>query len=177
MKWLFAAALFALLAAPSGFAAASQTKDPTHKPASASAKHSPAAHPKATAAHSRTSVSSHSTRSRRVRRAASGPSYQLHPDAVRYRQIQQALAGKGYFKGDVNGVWGPDSESALQRFQTDRKLPNDGHISALSLIALGLGPKHDSIVAATATAPPSSPAAPNAPSAASSPNGLAGSRP
>lgn len=175
MKWLLAATLLAVSVAPSGFAAESQTKTSVHKRASASAKHSAAAHPKSSATHSHTTVSSHSRRRRYVRRAASRPSYQLHPDPDRYRQIQQALAGKGYFKGDVNGVWGPDSASALQRFQTDRKLPNDGHINAPSLIALGLGPKHDSIVPTTVSPPPSPAPAPNA--AASSADHVAGSRP
>jgi hypothetical protein len=76
---------------------------------------------------------------------AAAPAYQLHPDPERYQEIQKALAARGYFKGEVNGVWGPDSVEALQRFQTDNKLPNDGKINSLSLIGLGLGPKHDSL--------------------------------
>lgn len=79
----------------------------------------------------------------RVARAAPAPSYQLHPDPERYQQIQQALADKGYFKGEVNGQWGDDSVDALKRFQADQKLDDDGHLSALTLIGLGLGPKHD----------------------------------
>ena len=73
------------------------------------------------------------------------PSYQTHPDEDRYRQIQQALADRGYFKGEVDGQWGQDSVDALQKFQLDNKLPDiytDGKINALSLIGLGLGPKH-----------------------------------
>lgn len=71
------------------------------------------------------------------------PSYQLHPDPERYQQIQQALADRGYFKGEVNGQWGDDSVDALKRFQADQKLDDDGHLTALTLIGLGLGPKHD----------------------------------
>ncbi|MBV8897204.1 MAG: peptidoglycan-binding protein, partial [Acidobacteriaceae bacterium] len=82
-------------------------------------------------------------------RTAPAPTYQLHPDPERYQEIQQALADRGYFKGQVNGQWGDDSIAALQRFQTDQKLDNDGHLSALSLTALGLGPKHDAYVGAT----------------------------
>lgn len=73
------------------------------------------------------------------------PSFQAHPEEDRYREIQQALAGKGYFKGEVNGQWGDDSVAALQKFQLDNKLPDiytDGKINSLSLIGLGLGPKH-----------------------------------
>jgi peptidoglycan lytic transglycosylase len=76
-------------------------------------------------------------------RKARGPSYQLHPDPERYQQIQQALRDRGYFNGAVNGQWGDDSTDALKRFQAGQKLPDDGKISALTLTALGLGPRHD----------------------------------
>lgn len=78
-----------------------------------------------------------------LRTAPPAPTYQLHPDPDRYQQIQQALTDKGYFKGDVNGQWGDDSLDALKRFQADQKLDPDGHLNALTLIGLGLGPKHD----------------------------------
>lgn len=85
-----------------------------------------------------------------------GPSYQLHPDPQRYQEIQKVLADKGYFKGEVNGQWGDDSVDALKRFQADKKLPNDGKINSLSLIGLGLGPKHNgsSVTPADHTASP-----------------------
>jgi hypothetical protein len=76
-------------------------------------------------------------------RKANAPSYQTHPDPERYRQIQQALADKGYYKGDINGQWGDDSTDALKRFQADQRLDSDGKINALTLRGLGLGPKHD----------------------------------
>ena len=84
-------------------------------------------------------------RSSKHKRSArkSGPSYQLHPDPERYQEIQKALADRGYFKGEVNGQWGDDSVDALKRFQADQKLPDDGKINSLSLIGLGLGPKHN----------------------------------
>jgi hypothetical protein len=91
-----------------------------------------------------------------VSSSAAGPSYQLHPDPERYQQIQQALTDKGYFKGEINGQWGDDSVDALRRFQTDQKLDGDGHLTALSLSSLGLGPKHDgdtSIKPASAATP------------------------
>ncbi len=81
--------------------------------------------------------------SARSRRLAPRPSYQLHPDPERYQQIQQALADRGYFKGQVNGQWEDDSVDALKRFQADQKLADDGKISALTLSDLGLGPKHN----------------------------------
>jgi peptidoglycan hydrolase-like protein with peptidoglycan-binding domain len=75
--------------------------------------------------------------------AVSRHSAQQQPTPERYKEIQQALAGKGYFKGAPDGNWGTDSVDALKRFQHDQNLPEDGKIGSLSLIALGLGPKHD----------------------------------
>jgi peptidoglycan hydrolase-like protein with peptidoglycan-binding domain len=92
------------------------------------------------------------------KRKPAGPTYQVHPTPDRYKQIQQALADKGYFKGTVDGSWGDDSVDALKRFQTDHHLENDGKINSLSLIQLGLGPKHDG--SAITTANPGMPAAP-----------------
>jgi peptidoglycan hydrolase-like protein with peptidoglycan-binding domain len=106
-------------------------------------------------------------RSASAKRRPAGPSYQLHPTPERYKEIQHALADKGYYKGEVNGQWGDDSTEALKRFQTDQKLVNDGKISSLSLIQLGLGPKHDGsavIPAGTGdAAPPSIPSVTEAP--------------
>jgi murein L,D-transpeptidase YcbB/YkuD len=67
--------------------------------------------------------------------------YQSTPSPERYKEIQQALASKGYFKGDANGAWGPDSVDALRRFQHDQNLEPDGKLGSLSIIAMGLGPK------------------------------------
>ncbi len=109
------------------------------------------------------------TRGRRARHAA-GPSYQLHPDPARYAEIQKALADRGYFKGEVNGQWNDDSVDALKRFQADQKLDNDGKINSLTLIGLGLGPKHDSSLAPpTPPAPVASGSTPAAPSSSPSP--------
>jgi len=66
---------------------------------------------------------------------------QLAPTKERYQQIQQALASKGYYSGEPNGVWGQDSMEALKRFQAEQNLTPDGKLTSLSLIALGLGPK------------------------------------
>jgi peptidoglycan hydrolase-like protein with peptidoglycan-binding domain len=66
---------------------------------------------------------------------------QQQPTPERYKEIQQALAAKGYFKGPVDGNWGPESVDALTKFQREQSLVEDGKISSLALIALGLGPK------------------------------------
>ncbi len=93
--------------------------------------------------------STQKTKKRRRRPVHAAPSYQLHPDPDRYRQIQQALADRGYFTGQVNGEWSDDSVAALRHFQSDQKLDGDGKIDALSLKALGLGAKHDGSTAGT----------------------------
>jgi hypothetical protein len=88
-------------------------------------------------------VHGHWVRTTQIVHKESGPTFQAHPDTERYQQIQQALAQKGYFKGEANGTWGDDSVAALKQFQTDQKIPNDGKISSLSLIGLGLGPNRE----------------------------------
>jgi peptidoglycan hydrolase-like protein with peptidoglycan-binding domain len=48
---------------------------------------------------------------------------------------------RGYYTGPVNGQWGAESIDALKRFQQDQNLTPDGKLGALTIIALGLGPK------------------------------------
>jgi peptidoglycan hydrolase-like protein with peptidoglycan-binding domain len=95
------------------------------------------------------------------RRGPARPSYQTHPTPERYKEIQQSLADKGYFKGEINGVWGADSTEALKRFQSDHKLSDDGKLTSLSLIQLGLGPKHESAALHPGTSPEPEPALPS----------------
>ena len=68
-----------------------------------------------------------------------------HDTPDRYREIQQALADKGYYTAEVNGAWDSASIDALNRFKTDQKLRADGKLCSLSLIALGLGPKYEAV--------------------------------
>lgn len=105
---------------------------------------------------SKTSKRSSSRTTAKGRKSASGParrSFQATPTSERYKEIQQSLAAKGYFKGESDGHWGPDSVNALRRFQSDQNLEPDGKLGSLSLIALGLGPRR-----MTAQAKPESPA-------------------
>jgi peptidoglycan hydrolase-like protein with peptidoglycan-binding domain len=69
---------------------------------------------------------------------------QMSPTAARYRQIQDALAAKGYLRPEeATGVWNGASVDALKKFQMEQNIESSGKINSLSLIALGLGPKHD----------------------------------
>jgi len=66
------------------------------------------------------------------------------PTPDRYKEIQQALATKGYLPQESpNGVWDTSSVAALKKFQQDQSLEPSGKIDSLSLIALGLGPKRE----------------------------------
>jgi hypothetical protein len=103
------------------------------------------------------------------RRIAAGPaipanswrSRQQAPTPERYKEIQQALAAKGYLKTEPNGVWDADSAEALRQFQTDQKISPTGKINAPSLIGLGLG-------GSAPTVEPSAPGAREAPPATES---------
>jgi hypothetical protein len=108
------------------------------------------------------SGTSHSTATSAARRGKKSPSTtwrnrQMAPTADRYKEIQSALASKGYLQPDqATGAWNQASIDALKKFQADQKIESSGKINSLSLIALGLGPKHD-----TAAAKPPSPPAPD----------------
>jgi peptidoglycan hydrolase-like protein with peptidoglycan-binding domain len=66
------------------------------------------------------------------------------PTPDRYKEIQQALANKGYLDASApSGVWDSSSVSALRKFQEDQSLEPSGKLDSLSIIALGLGPKHE----------------------------------
>ena len=69
---------------------------------------------------------------------------QLQPTAERYKEIQQALLTKGYLQPEqATGTWDQNSVGALKQFQTAQNIDASGKINSLSLIALGLGPKHE----------------------------------
>src|SRR5689334_6965761 len=51
---------------------------------------------------------------------------QLQPTPQRYKEIQEALASKGYMKTEPNGTWDQESIEALRKFQQDQKLEPTG---------------------------------------------------
>jgi peptidoglycan hydrolase-like protein with peptidoglycan-binding domain len=77
----------------------------------------------------------------------------MQPTQDRYREIQQALAEKGYLKSEPTGVWGADSVDALKQFQAEQSIPTTGKLNSRSIIGLGLGPK----TAAPLVVPPPEP--------------------
>ena len=81
---------------------------------------------------------------------------QMSPSPDRYREIQGALAAKGFLKPEeATGTWNQTSSDALKKFQSEQNLESSGKINSLSLIALGLGPRRDA--APAALKPPSPP--------------------
>ena len=69
-------------------------------------------------------------------------------DAV--RELQDALKKLGYYGGNLDGIFGPKTESAVKAFQKDNKLAQDGIVGPLTRAALdkaikALKPSTDSI--------------------------------
>lgn len=52
------------------------------------------------------------------------------------RTVQQRLQILGYYRGDIDGVYGPITEQAVRAFQKDQGLDPDGIFGALTLNAL-----------------------------------------
>jgi peptidoglycan hydrolase-like protein with peptidoglycan-binding domain len=151
----------ASLAAASLLLAWGQTSNPPKAPASKTAPRKPASSkpaPKAAASAkprpTKTKPASSSAAAKAKTPARYRRARQLQPTPQRYREIQQALADRGYFRGAVDGNWGPDSIDALKRFQREQNLTDDGKIGSLSLIALGLGPPNGVLPAPTSPPAP-----------------------
>jgi peptidoglycan hydrolase-like protein with peptidoglycan-binding domain len=110
--------------------APAQTKDTPKAPAKAAAK-----------SKSSKSKSSKSKSSKSKTAKVKAPARQLHPTPERYAEIEQALQDRGYLPPPADGKWDNNSIEALKRFQRDQSLKDDGKLGALTLTALGLGPK------------------------------------
>jgi murein L,D-transpeptidase YcbB/YkuD len=121
------------------FAGPSAKKPAAAKPAAAATKKAPSQ----TAAHKSGTKKSKSKKTV----VSSYRSVQQHPTTERYLQIQQALVDRGYMEV-ANGNWSVESVDALKKFQQDQDLTPDGKIGALSLMALGLGPRRGAFVVA-----------------------------
>jgi len=61
--------------------------------------------------------------------------YRMNSDDYR---VQQALARLGYYQGNVDGQFGPQSYRALNRYQQSQGMPVSNTITAILLRALGL---------------------------------------
>jgi hypothetical protein len=138
------AAMIALAWSAGGTAAVQQTTPAKKTPAKKTAakkKGAPASSRKPGAA-----TRSASSRGKKTpgKRGVTWRNRQMSPTPDRYREIQGALASKGYLKpDDATGTWNQTSADAMKKFQTEQNLDSTGKINSLSLIALGLGPHRD----------------------------------
>jgi len=62
----------------------------------------------------------------------------LKIDGARALQIQQALKQRGFYTGELTGVYDQDTVEAMRRFQTQEKIPSTGYPTAHALKRLGL---------------------------------------
>ena len=53
-------------------------------------------------------------------------------------KAQSKLAGLGYYKGAVDGTYGPQTALAVQQFQADNNLPVSGRLDLKTLSSLGI---------------------------------------
>jgi peptidoglycan hydrolase-like protein with peptidoglycan-binding domain len=81
----------------------------------------------------------------------------LAPAAV--TQVQERLRQAGVYSGRPDGVWGPDSQAALERFQQGRGLQVSGQLNQATAATLGLGPSELLAAGPTAGPAPGTPAA------------------
>ena len=56
------------------------------------------------------------------------------------RAIQERLRSLGFYTGNVDGVWGQDTQAAIQKFQQNRGLQPDGQLNSPTVTAMGLSP-------------------------------------
>jgi peptidoglycan hydrolase-like protein with peptidoglycan-binding domain len=139
--------------------AAAQTKKkssaPAAKKAAVSTKSNSAKKAPARSTTSRSTTARKGTSNRKAaskkpiarRPAVTWRNRQTVPSPDRYREIQSALAARGFLASeDATGNWNQASTDALKRFQQEQNLDATGKVNSLSLIALGLGPKRDAAV-------------------------------
>jgi len=120
---------------------ATRTTTATRRPTSTTSRTSTAARTSST---SRTSTAARRGAGKKPMPRVTWRNRQLAPTPERYKEIQGALVAKGYLKSeDANGTWNQASVDALKKFQSEQNLESTGKINSLSLIALGLGPKHE----------------------------------
>src|SRR5918997_3516653 len=62
----------------------------------------------------------------------------LSPQAL--MAVQERLRQVGAYPGRADGVWGPDSQAALERFQQARGLQVTGNLNQATAATLGLNP-------------------------------------
>ncbi len=65
--------------------------------------------------------------------------YENRPYHYNYYDLQVVLAREGYYDGDVDGIWGPQSRSSLRRYQVDQGWRNDDQVDGRLIVNFNLG--------------------------------------
>jgi peptidoglycan hydrolase-like protein with peptidoglycan-binding domain len=82
-------------------------------------------------------------------RTAASPAYQPAAVTPRYEQpvstgatydVQRRLSELGYYRGPIDGIWGGETRTAVERFQANRRLVVTGDLNEATVAAMGLDP-------------------------------------
>jgi peptidoglycan hydrolase-like protein with peptidoglycan-binding domain len=85
-----------------------------------------------------------------VPRASASAAEPLSQDVI--RAVQSRLRQLGFYSGRIDGIWGPNMQASLQRFQQGRGLQATGQLNPATATALGLDPNN--LAAPSATVAP-----------------------
>jgi peptidoglycan hydrolase-like protein with peptidoglycan-binding domain len=72
-----------------------------------------------------------------------GTPYEMSSPDIQQRVVadaQMVLTRRGYYRSEIDGIYGPGTEFALRAFQSSRRLPPSGRFDIRTLGALGLMP-------------------------------------
>ena len=75
---------------------------------------------------------------------ASADLYKKGSSGATVREIQTRLKNWGYYEGNVDGIYGSQTEKAVRYFQRKNGLSVDGQVGNQTLAALGMQPKGNS---------------------------------
>jgi peptidoglycan hydrolase-like protein with peptidoglycan-binding domain len=67
------------------------------------------------------------------------------------QDVQNRLRQAGFYSGRIDGIWGADSQAALERFQQSHQLQVTGQLNQATAATLGLDP--NALVVASAPTP------------------------
>lgn len=104
-----------------------------------------------TSGHSKKKTVSHKVQGQRA----------IDPD--RAREIQTALIHQNYLNGEPSGQWDPETQSAMQKFQSDNHWQTKITPDSRALIKLGLGPDHSGTLPTAASTSKPATASPEPP--------------
>jgi peptidoglycan hydrolase-like protein with peptidoglycan-binding domain len=74
------------------------------------------------------------------------------------QSVQGKLSQAGVYTGRIDGIWGADSQAALERFQQAHQLQVTGQLNQATAATLGIDPNGLLATPVTAPAPPAPPA-------------------